>query len=340
MTRDARIRQFLDETGWGAASRRPLAGDASARRYERLEAARGDRAILMDVPPESGLAIAPFVAVTAWLRASCFSAPEVMTADDGAGLALLEDLGDASFAALCADDPVHEADLYTAAIDALAEIHALEPPSPCGDWEPPPYDAALMQREARLALEWYAPAVGATLGKEAVLAFEEALGVALAPALSAPTVPVLRDYHAENLIWLPCREGSARVGLLDYQDLLIGPRAYDVVSLLEDARRDVSPDLRRAMAERYVRTVGLDPACLEAEASALAAQRNLKILGLFTRLCRRDGKPRYLAMLPRVWAHLRSDLTHPDLAALRLWVDDHLPPPTSARLDRIAEAAA
>ena len=150
---------------------------------------------------------------------------------------------------------------------------------------------------------------------------------------------VLRDYHAENLIWLPGRAGHARVGMLDYQDVLIGHPAYDVVSLLEDARRDTGESLRAAMRARYLAASGADPDAFGEAASLLAAQRNLKIVGLFTRLARRDGKPRYLAHLPRVWAHLRRDLAHPSVAPLAAWVARHLPPPEPAVLARLGTAA-
>jgi aminoglycoside/choline kinase family phosphotransferase len=146
---------------------------------------------------------------------------------------------------------------------------------------------------------------------------------------------VLRDYHAENLIWLPERAGHARVGMLDFQDMLIGHPAYDLVSLLEDARRDVSPDLRAAMLARYLARSGAEPEVFGYAAHALSAQRNLKIIGLFTRLCRRDGKPLYLGYLPRVWAHLTRDLAHPMLSPLRAFVTRHVPEPVPAVRARI-----
>ncbi len=329
MTREAAITGFLREAGWAAAARVPLAGDASARRYERL--ARGSaRAVLMDVPPESGLTVAPFLAVTAWLRRHGFSAPEVLAADEGAGLALLEDLGDGLFAMLCAGG-ADEAALYGAAVDVLAELQALPPPS--DGWTPPPYDMAFLMREVRLALEWYLPAATGRAVPEALGAEYDALAAAALAPVAVQSVPVLRDYHAENLLWLPERDGRARVGLLDYQDMLFGHPAYDLVSLLSDARRDVG--VGPAMLDRYLALTGADRECFLAAAAVLSAQRNLKILGLFTRLARRDGKARYVALLPRVWGNLGHDLAHPVLAPLAGFVRAHLPAPDDSVRARI-----
>lgn len=336
----SRIEDFLDLAGWSAARRLPLAGDASARRYERLLAPGGARAVLMDVPPGSGLAVGPFLAVTDWLRAAGLSAPEVLAAAPEAGLLLLEDLGDDTFARLCAaGEGAPESGLYAAAIDTLAVIQALPPPAGAAGFTAPPYDAAVLLREARLVLEWYAPpAADPDLAAE----FEALVRAAVAPVLAARPVPVMRDYHAENLLWLPARAGTARVGLLDYQDMLAGHPAYDLVSLLDDARRDVSPELRAAMMARYrERTgTGAEAEALARAAAILSAQRNLKILGIFARLARRDGKPRYLALLPRVWGHLTRTLAHPDLAPLAGFVARHLPPPDAATCARLAGAGA
>jgi aminoglycoside/choline kinase family phosphotransferase len=193
----------------------------------------------------------------------------------------------------------------------------------------------------RLVVEWYLPAVtGATVPTDLAAEYEALAAAAFAPTLDGARVAVLRDYHAENLIWLPGRAGHARVGLLDYQDMLVGHPAYDLVSLLADARRDVAPELRAAMLARYLERTADDPSAFRLAADTLSAQRNLKILGLFTRLARRDGKPRYLAHLPRVWAHLTRDLGHPALAPLRTWVARHVPPPEAPALDRVREGAA
>lgn len=333
MTRGEEIAAFLARDGWG--ERRPLAGDASARRYER--ARRGaEVAVLMDMPPESGLDARPFLAVTAWLRAGGFSAPEILAADPARGLVLLEDLGDGLFATLCAADPAAEPALYGAAVDTLAAMERRAPPGDDVGWTPPPYDMAFLMREVRLVPEWYVPAAtGAPLAPDLAAEYD-ALAEAALERVAAARVPVLRDYHAENLLWLPGRAGKARVGLLDYQDMLLGHPAYDLASLLTDARRDIDPGLRAAMTERHVALTGGDREAVAADVALLAVQRNLKILGLFTRLCRRDGKPRYLGYLPRVWGYLAADLAHPALAPMAAFVAAHVPAPTPEVLARIA----
>ncbi len=326
MIRALRIDAFLRAQGWSGARRLPLAGDASARSYVRL--ARGAcRAMLMDVLPASGLAVAPFLAVTAWLRGLGFSAPRVYAADPATGLVLLEDLGDALYLRLAAD-PGREAEIYAAGIDLISALQRAPPPAPTPDYAPQRYDRAVLAREMRLVPEWYLPAAtGAPTPPDLAAEFDAAVEPIIATALDAPPTPTLRDYHAENLLWLPERAGHARVGLLDYQDLAIGHPAYDVVSLIEDARRDISDGLRAAMLDRYLARTGADRTAFLRAAHALAAQRNLKILGLFLRLDRRDGKPGYLRHLPRVWNHLQRDLAHPDLAPLAAWIARHVPPP-------------
>jgi aminoglycoside/choline kinase family phosphotransferase len=340
MSREAAIRDFLSREGWAGARRAPLAGDASARRYERL-GQRGRGAVLMDMPPGSGLSPAPFLGVTRWLRSAGFSAPEVLAAEPDAGLVLLEDLGDDTFARLCAADAGREAGLYGAAIDCIAAIQRLAPPAGDEGWMPPRYDMGIVLREARLAAEWYLPAAtGAAVPAEASDEYVALVEAAVAPLLAVSPVAVLVDFHVENLIWLPERAGVARVGILDHQDLRLGHPAYDVISLLEDARRDTAPALRAAMLARYLAASGAEPVEFDRAAHVLAAQRNLKILGLFTRLCRRDGKPRYLDHLPRVWDHLMRDLEHPALAPLAAWVRTRLPAPGEGVRARIAAGAA
>lgn len=333
MSRDVEIRDFLAAAGWTDAERLPLAGDASARRYERLRRG-GTRAILMDVPPVSGLVVGPFLAVDRWLRAAGLSAPEVIEADEGRGLVLLEDLGDDLFARILAARPDREGALYAEAVDLLAHLQGLPPPA--GQWSPPPYDLEFLQREARLLVEWYLPATtGAPVAPDLAAEFEALTAAALGP-VAVERVAVYRDYHAENLLWLPERAGRARIGLLDFQDMLIGHPAYDLVSLLADARRDVPHELAQAMEARYVARTGAEPEAFAAAARTLSAQRNMKIVGLFTRLCRRDGKARYLDLLPRVWGHLVADLSHPTLAPLARFLSMHVPAPEPAVRARIA----
>lgn len=345
--RAAAAAAFLAGAGWSAAQVAPLAGDASPRRYFRLSGGPGGAgAVLMDADPALGESVRPFAALTGWLREAGLSAPDILAADPGGGFLLLEDLGDALFTRVCAGDAAAEGDLYAAAVDVLARLHAAPPPARAAGWgcesTLAPYDAATLGREARLAVEWWAPAAGRALPPDAAAEFDALVRAACAAVASDRRALVLRDYHADNLIWLPGRAGAARVGLLDYQDALIGAPEYDLISLLEDARRDTSPGLRAAMRARYagLRGAGFDAGAFDVACAALAAQRNLKIVGIFARLARRDGKPGYLGLIPRVWDHLRRDLAHPELRALRAFVERWIPPPGAATLARAAEAVA
>jgi N-acetylmuramate 1-kinase len=333
--RAALKRSFLDAAGWAGAEFAHLAGDASNRSYDRVTR-NGATAVLMDAPPERGEDVGRFVALTRVLRERGLSAPEVLTSDLARGFLLLEDLGDALFARVCAADPAAEAGLYAAAADLLAELHAAPPPEGEGV---PPYDAALLRSEAERLTDWWLPA--ATEAPVSQGLTDELLGrldEAAAEVAQDRSALVLRDFHAENLVWLPEREGAARVGLLDYQDALIGSPAYDLASLLEDARRDTSDALRRDTLARYLAASGAEPEGFAAAYAVLAAQRNMKIVGLFARLWLRDGKPRYLDLIPRVWGHLMRDLEHPRLAPLRAVVSRHVPPPTPETLARVRAA--
>ncbi len=326
MTRPEEIDAFLEAAGWECAARDAVAGDASARSYMRLRS-RGRCAMLMDIPPASGMRTGPFVAITGWLRGLGLSAPEILACDPALGLTLLEDLGDDLYAKRCAAEPGLEPLLYGAAIDLLADLQRSHPAG-TPDWSPPAYDREILLREMRLVPEWYLPAVrGGPVSADLCAHYEGAVEPLIAIALDTAPVPVLRDYHSQNLLWLPERHGPARVGLLDYQDLLMGHPAYDVVSLLQDARRDIPEALREALLARFVLRSGTDGAAFGRAAAALSAQRNLKILGLFVRLARRDGKAGYLRLLPRVWAHLQRDLTCPDLSGLGSFVARYVPAP-------------
>ncbi|MEO1330213.1 MAG: phosphotransferase [Pseudomonadota bacterium] len=342
---------FLDQAGWAGAERRPLAGDASNRRYERIRRGAGagaDRAVLMDAPPEKGEDVRPFAALTEWLRAEGFSAPAIFAADAEQGFLLLEDLGDDLFARVAEARPASEAALYEAAVDQLAQMQRSAPPATARGWGAsyavPPYDLAALRSEALLAVHWWSPGASDLAAPDPALqvdlraAFIEAFDAACAPVAEARSVLSLRDFHAENLIWLPERSGAARVGLLDYQDALAGHPAYDLVSLLEDARRDVSPELADAMISRFETAAAMaDGEAFRAAYAALGAQRNLKIVGIFARLWLRDGKDRYLAHIPRVWRYLRRDLEHPALASLKALVEARIPEPTPARLGRLKD---
>ena len=330
--------RLLAAAGWRPEQAAPLAGDASARKYLRLTDGPR-RAVLMDADPAAGEAVAPYIASTAALRSRGFNAPEILAADEAEGFLLLEDLGDSLYARVCAADPAAEAPLYGAAVDLLAALHADHPPGPEDRFAP--YDMAVLLREAQLATGFYLRgATGAAAAPKQEAEFAALCTAAFGPVAQAAPEPgaasgaalVLRDYHAENLIWRPDRPGHAKVGLIDHQDMLIGRPAYDLISLTEDARRDTSAALRDGLVARYIAARGFNAAQAEAfrtEAALLAAQRNLKIVGIFARLCLRDDKPRYVDLIPRVWAHLERDLAHPALAGLRAFVAEFLPPPTA-----------
>ncbi|MBL9060263.1 MAG: phosphotransferase, partial [Mangrovicoccus sp.] len=257
--------------------------------------------------------------------------PEVLAGDPHQGRLLLEDLGDGVFARMIEADPAAEAPLYGEAAAVLAALHRHAPPP-----------GLALQTPAALA-EAIAPVTDWYLGRgrpepAAAAALARALEPALAAILPAPR-PVLvhRDFHAENLIWLPDRTGPARVGLLDFQDALAGHPAYDLVSLLEDARRDLGPAIRAATVAQYAGLTGSDPVALEAAMATLGAQRNLRILGIFARLSLAAGKPRYVGLMPRVWAHLQGDLAHPALAPLAAAVEQILPAPSPDLLKELAD---
>ena len=301
---------FLDRAGWGGAKIVPLAGDASFRRYFRVEGngPRGTRcAVLMDAPPELEDS-RPFLAVARHLDAVGFRAPRILAEDMAQGLFLLEDFGDARMKEVIEADPACETAIYEQATDLLVALHA----TPCADV--PGYDMAVYHREAGLFPDWYMPAVGAPCDADGYrAAWEEAL----APIAHDQSTTVLRDYHAENIMLLT----DGTLGLLDFQDALAGHALYDLVSLLQDARRDVPAPLEAAMIARYAARQPFDAAAY----ALLGAQRNAKILGIFTRLWKRDGKPRYLAYQPRVWGYLERDLAHPALRPVREWFDANVP---------------
>ncbi|MEM1362381.1 MAG: phosphotransferase [Pseudomonadota bacterium] len=338
--RAAKIAPFLDAHGWASARRAPLAGDASNRRYERLtDGPDGQGAVLMDAPPEKGEKIAPFVQIAQHLSALGFSAPRIIAQDREAGLLLIEDLGDALYARIIAEGRAEETKLYTAAVDLLVELHRHPPP----DWIGP-YDVQLMAEKAALAGQWY---LGGSTAEPAPFPDHpgaHAVHAAILPLLEAhaneTSVLIQRDYHAENLIWLPERDGSARVGLLDFQDALVGHPSYDLASLLEDARRDVPRALQQEMIAHYTAARGLKETRFRRAYALLAAQRNLRILGVFSRLSLHFGKTHYIALIPRVWAHLMHDLSHPDLAPLQHEVLTWLPPPDLDVLNRLTDRCA
>lgn len=319
--REDRIVAFLAANGWGSARRVPLVGDASFRRYERLS--DGPRpALLMDAPPPQE-DVGPFVTVARHLTGLGLSAPEIYAVDLEAGLLVIEDFGDDTYSARLASGAAEEP-LYALAVDLLVELHRAPR---AADVAVPPYDETRLIDEANLLVDWYLPAMrGAPTAPALKRGYLELWRSLLPLADATPTSLVLRDYHVDNLMWLDDRDGAARCGLLDFQDAVIGSTAYDLVSLLEDARRDIDPALARAMWDRYLAAFpALDRDAFTAAGAMLSAQRNCKIIGIFTRLSERDGKPIYLEHIPRVWRLLEGDAAHPALAPLRDWLDRHIP---------------
>jgi aminoglycoside/choline kinase family phosphotransferase len=355
--REALKARFLEAQGLSAARREALAGDASTRRYERLHIEGDASLIFMDQPPAAETQPCPpdatpaerealgynalarlaagrvdaFVAVAEWLKAQGLSAPRVVAHDWRNGLAVLEDLGDGLFAQLIADGQ-DEAPLYEAAIDALAHLHEARPQTPLialGEvaWPLLTYDEVALKTAGDLLPEWLPklrPEVRLSAGSRAE--WERIWSPIRMRGAEMATVFCHRDYHAENLLWLPDRDGAARVGLIDFQDAVLAHPAWDMSMLLHDARRDVSPQLETACLERYfVRRPQVDRAQFLADFHALGALNICRILGIFSRLVFRDGKPRYEAFMPRLWRYLDRCLADPTLGDLKAWFDANAP---------------
>ena len=277
----------------------------------------------------------PYVALAAALRERNLSAPVILHADTDQGLIIMEDLGDERIVE--GDPPAPIEARYQTALDVLISLHRRRlpetlPVAPHLDYRLPRYDINAFLIEAELLLDWYLVRVNAPATDQRRAAFVSLWSEALAPALEAPPTWVLRDYHSPNLLWLPDRQEIARIGVLDFQDCVIGPAAYDVASLLQDARVDVPESLEMALLGRYVRARHTDDRRFDAAAFAqlyatLAAQRATKILGIFARLDRRDGKPQYLRHIPRLWRYLQRALAHPALVPLKAWYATNVPAP-------------
>ncbi len=345
------IWRFVAASGWGTAMIGAIPGDASARRYFRLRDGQR-RALLMDAPrmpdgppirdgkPYSRIAhlaedVRPFVGVGRHLSGLGLSAPQILATDLDAGLLLLEDLGDSVFGQEIAAGGDQRL-LWRAGVEALAALHAqpLARRLPIGDGtfhDVPAFDRGAIEIEIELLVDWYLPAVrGAPATDETRASFAAAWRPVLDRLLALPPQLMLRDFHSPNLLWLPERDGAQRAGIIDFQDALIGPAAYDLVSLLQDARLDVPAQIEAELLDFYCAAAartqsGFDAAAFGWAYAALGAQRNTKILGIFARLARRDGKPRYLAHIPRIWSYLARDLEHPELSCVARWYDRHLP---------------
>ncbi len=314
--RGAAANQFIKAAGWDAARRSLLAGDASNRRYDRLIRDDGISSVFMDAPPDKHEDVRPFIKIADYLLAQGLSAPQILAKDAANGFLLIEDLGDAVFARLMDQDPTQTAPLYAAATDALIALHQADQISL------PICDSNWLVDATALFFEWYIN------DSKPIAQFDTLFRPMVAMLDGAARVVILRDYHVENLIWLPDRTGVARVGLLDFQDALLGHPAYDLVSILQDARRDVAPEIEAEMIARYAQRTKTDLDAFHAAYALLGLQRNLRILGIFTRLCLRDGKAHYVDLIPRVWGYVQRNLGNPALADLDKLLGPMLPEPT------------
>ncbi len=326
--RTSLARAFADTSGWEGARMVIIAGDASNRKYYRLT--DGHRsAILMDAPPEKGEDTRPFIHVARFLTSIGLSAPQIFEADTDQGILLIEDFGDDLFARLLAQGAADEQELYTAATEVLLHLHAKPPPELAG------YTSGVMADMAALSVTWYRRGVTGEDRSDLHDKIHKLMATALRPLDDAPKCLIQRDYHAENLLWLPERTGVARVGLLDFQDAMLGHRAYDLVSVLQDARRDVPAGIETEMCQRYVADAGANAEGFMEAYSLLGLQRNLRILGVFARLCIRDGKQSYVDLIPRVWGHILTNLNALNRADLTDAILSTLPEPTPARLTEL-----
>ena len=326
-TRDEQIDAFLGKAGWGEAERQPLQGDASTRRYIRLRH-RGEAAMLMDAPPPREK-VGAFHDIGRLLSSLSFSTPAFLAVDLEQGFLLLEDFGDETFTNLLAAGE-DEAALYQLAVDTLIELHRRWPQRGelGGGISVPPYSDEILLEEVGRFAEWYLPEA---VGRQRAEALREEFMALWRDALPGARLVrdslVLRDYHVDNLMVLPGRSGTAACGLLDFQDAVIGPLTYDLMSLVRDVRRDVSADVSQTAITRYLDAFPeLPQARFTQSFAVMSAQRNVKILGNFARLLRRDGKPNYLKYIPRTWRLIEEAFEHPALSALRGWFDETLPP--------------
>ena len=330
---------FIRQAGWADAQRCRLAGDASERSYDRLIRQPGPQetepqsAVLMDAPPGRGDDPADFLRIGSHLLSLGLSAPRALAQDLGHGFLLLEDFGDRLVARLLAEDPASEIGLYGVATDVLAAVQAHAAPAGLPDLSADDWAEA-----ATFAPRFYGCA--ATGAEARITDFRDELGRLLAAHADGPRVLILRDYHAENLIWLPQRDGLARMGLLDFQLGQMGQPGYDLVSLLQDARRDVSPETEALMMSRFIAATGAEAAAFQRSYAVLGAQRALRIIGIFARLCLIGGKPQYLPLIPRVWAQLQRNLAAPGLERFSAICANILPAPSPAILSEIEKKCA
>lgn len=316
---------FLAASGWANATRTPLAGDASSRRYERIRRGK-DRAVLMISPASAEMR--RFVEVDDWLLHRGFSAPRILASDPDHGLMLLEDLGDDLIFALLEQSPAREATLYGHATDFLLDLHRHAPPEFVA-----PLDGPALGHLLDLTAEW-APLTSPA----AAQALPDLIAQHYTGLDTLRPVMCLRDFHAQNMLWMPERTGSARLGLLDFQDAVAGHPAYDLVSMLQDVRRDVPVSVEERERTRYAAMRGLNLRDFETIYALLGAQRALRIHGVFARLCLAMGKAQYIDLMPRNWRNLERNLSHPALAGIAKIVRTAYPPPTPDMMESLRTA--
>ncbi len=326
------ISDFLGKAGWGTAARAMLAGDASSRRYERLSKQTGETAILMDAPPNANNSITPFVTIARHLNRIGLSAPHSYAGDPANGLLLQEDLGDDLFARAIPKTPHLESTLYTAATDVLICLHGAPPP------DLTIFGPDRMAEQASLVFETWVQTVSGPCAPGIADEFRTRLAELLHRTTQGDPVMILRDYHAENLLWLPERSGLERVGLIDFQDAMLAHPGYDLVSLLQDVRRDVSANVEAAMIAHFVHQSGAQDAQFRTAYAVLGVQRNLRILAVFARLVTDLGKPHYARLIPRTWGHVMRGLSHPALSSIAPLLIETLPEPTPANLRKLTPA--
>ncbi|WP_164661524.1 aminoglycoside phosphotransferase family protein [Tropicibacter sp. Alg240-R139] len=321
---------IIARTKWAGVTPAPLAGDASNRIYHRLtDPATHQTAVLMDADPQKGEDVRPFVQAANYLRDLGLSAPEILAEDEDFGFLLLEDLGDDLFARVAADQPELERALYEAATDVLIHLHQ----SPVMELDS--YGPRMMTQRASMAFSHYAAGITGEDQSDIEARFTKLFQDILMDTASGPKVVVLRDYHAENLLWLPDRSGLARVGLLDFQDAMLGHPAYDLMSLLQDIRRTVPAGIEMTMINRYLQATGIDEHAFRQAYAVLGVQRNMRILGVFARLAVERDKPGYVDLMPPTWNHLVRGLNHPALASVSDLILKSLPAPTPANMQKL-----
>ncbi len=340
--RQKEIKTFLEAFGIDECRKIRISGDASHRRYQRIF--HQDRNYMLMDSPVDKEPVEPYVTVAEMLRDRGFSTPQIVHADSGKGLLLLEDFGNTLFSKFFHEAAIENIELvqrqlYHEALNILIALGQQQLTTPFDAEEVPAYGEEILEREVAAFAEWFLPEIfeGSQL-KEAQHSWKLLWQFLISSADLTPQVLVHRDYHVDNLCWLNDREGLKRVGLLDFQDAVRGRLPYDLVSLLEDARRDVPPTLQAELKQAYIKALDLDETAFNAEYAFYGAQRNAKILGYFVRLYRRDGKPRYLAMVERVWNYFIQDIEHAALDDVRQWVDKYFDTDARRRVSDIVKA--